>query len=132
MMSGIVALPTSWTADFQLTLSNHPVQGTRFLLHSALTGDCNGPLPCPGIGKGEAMASSSYYDNPDYSDPYSATGQPEAPPPDLCDKKPSARTGKRRTWGPSAPASRETVPAELPQVPPRQPLPQPQQPQQGP
>ncbi|MGH0120510.1 UNVERIFIED_CONTAM: hypothetical protein FKN15_016356 [Acipenser sinensis] len=77
------------------------------------------------LHSGEAMASSSYYGNPDYSDPYGATGRREAPPPDLCDKEPSARTGKRRTWGLSAPE-------ELPQVPPRQPPPQPQQPQQGP
>ncbi|XP_041116599.1 phosphoinositide 3-kinase adapter protein 1-like [Polyodon spathula] len=49
------------------------------------------------------MASGSYYSNPDYSDPYNATGRPEASPPSLHGKEPSAWTGKRQMWGPSTP-----------------------------
>ncbi|MGH0147327.1 UNVERIFIED_CONTAM: hypothetical protein FKN15_032484 [Acipenser sinensis] len=39
-----------------------------------LTGGSDAPLPCLGTGKGEAMASGSYYDNSDYPDPYGSMG----------------------------------------------------------
>ncbi|MGH0128653.1 UNVERIFIED_CONTAM: hypothetical protein FKN15_035731 [Acipenser sinensis] len=71
-------------------------------------------FPVPGMG--EVMASSSYYGNPDYYNPYSARGKPEALPSGLCSnlfKRPSARMGKRRMWGPSAPAPRNHIQGSL-------------------
>ncbi|MGH0136570.1 UNVERIFIED_CONTAM: hypothetical protein FKN15_062570 [Acipenser sinensis] len=57
-----------------------------------LAGSCDAPLPCLGMGKGEALVSGSYQSNLDYPGPDGTTERPEAPPPGLCGKEPAART----------------------------------------
>ncbi|MGH0173132.1 UNVERIFIED_CONTAM: hypothetical protein FKN15_013551 [Acipenser sinensis] len=57
-----------------------------------LAGSCDAPLPCLGMGKGEALVSGSYQSNLDYPGPDGTTKRPEAPPPGLCGKEPAART----------------------------------------
>ncbi|MGH0150224.1 UNVERIFIED_CONTAM: hypothetical protein FKN15_047415 [Acipenser sinensis] len=69
----VLSLAASWDEEsFLQTETQDPDLTQR--ARGIPTGGSDAPLPCLGMGKGEAMASGSYHGRPDYPDPYGTMG----------------------------------------------------------